>query len=186
MSRTRVIAAAAAVGAAVSIAIAPAIASAAPAAPAATKVATTNALSFSIPAIGGIETPPGGVPGGSFQQTTVNARPASTAGSVTFSVANPVTWSGPNSYLYGQYTYRYVGVSWRNLQTGKTGTVDLRHWQAPATDSGPGYSWTLPTSATVVTGSGPVVATVTVFREQWERPGMPISVIPGVSALLVP
>jgi len=48
------------------------------------------------------------------------------------------------------------------------------------------YAENLPTSATADTGSGPVVATVTVLRDQWEAPPTVISVIPGVSAILVP
>ncbi len=155
-------------------------ASAAPTTPPAARSAAPE-LSFAIPAIGGIEAGPGGVPGGSFRQTLVIARPA--AGSaVTFTVTDPAPW-------FHQYAYRYLSVSWRNVATGAAGTVALRHWQRPAFAPGTvpvtGYPVTLETSATAHTGAGPVVATVTVLREQY-RGRTPSSIIPGLAALLVP
>ncbi|WP_055477254.1 hypothetical protein [Gordonia sp. HS-NH1] len=50
----------------------------------------------------------------------------------------------------------------------------------------PGYTHTLPTSAAARTGAGPVVTTVTVLREQYEGPPRPITIVPGLNALLVP
>ncbi len=159
---------------AVSIAIAP-TASAAPVTPVA-----APALTFNLPATGVLNIGPAAVPGsGLFPQTFVTARPAA-GSSVTFAVPNP----GPYHF---QYPYRYVQVSWRNVATGASGTLDLRHWQLPNfAPHDPGYTHTLPTSATANTGAGPVVATVTVLREQYEGPPRPITIIPGLNALLVP
>jgi len=136
-----------------------------------------DTLTFALPAVGGLEAGPAGVPGGSFRPVLVTASPES-AGSVRFSVPDPAPY-------YYQYHYRHLAVDWRNLQTGATGRVALRHWQTmnPVEDR---YAENLPTSATADTGSGPVVATVTVLRDQWEAPPTVISVIPGVSAILVP
>lgn len=141
-------------------------------------------LTFSLPAVGGVEVGPGGVPGGSFQQITVIGRPAIRTlqyppppAGVTFSVANLAPW-------HAQQSYRYLSISWRNLRTGKTGHVNLRHWQtAPGSH---GYPGSLPTSATVTTHGGPVTATVALMREQYRRPPLTLSVIPGLVALDVP
>ena len=153
------------------------LASAAPApASVATPPTIAPELAFSIPAIGTIEVGPGGVPGGSFQQTLVTAHPDAES-SVTFTATNPAPW-------YYQYTYRYVTVSWRNLSTGATGTVALRHWDLPDFTVS-GYPATLPTSTTAHTGVGPVIATVTVLREQYDSTVTSI-IIPGLNALLVP
>lgn len=177
--RTRILTGGAASVAALSFAATP-LAAATPSEPVAHPVAAQE-LSFAIPAIGGIEAGPGGVPGGSFQQTHVIARPAA-GSSVTFTVANPAPW-------HYQYAYRYLSVSWRNLTTGASGTVALRHWQRPAFAPGTvpvtGYPVSLPTSAAARTGAGPVVATVTVLREQYSGT-VTSSIIPGLNALLVP
>ncbi len=139
---------------------------------------------IAFPATGGLEIGPGGVPGGQFQQTTVTARPAMRTmifppppAGVQFSVAHLATYSG-------QYSYRYLTVQWRNLRTGATGHVNLRHWKTIEGLSG--YPSTLPTSAVATTGAGPVVATVTVLREQYHAAPTVISVIPGVVAIDVP
>lgn len=169
--------------AALVVALAPAAtASAEPPAP---TPAAVGQLSFSIPAIGGIEAGPASVPGGSFAPVEVLADPAPRTlqyppppGATQFRVAHPA------AYHY-QYAYRYVLVSWRNLETGKTGDVRLRHWQLPDHEVS-GYPASLPTIAVAPTGSGPVVATVTVLREQWQAPPQAINVIPGVDALIVP
>ena len=174
--RTRILTAAAA--SAATLVIGPPLASAAPplAAPVATQAAAAPELAFSVPAIGTIEIGPGGVPGGSFQQTLVTARP-DTASSVTFTVTNPASW-------YYQYAYRYVSVSWRNLATGAAGTVALRHWNRPDFTVS-GYPATLPTATTAHTGAGPVIATVTVLREQYDST-VTSSIIPGLNTLLLP
>ncbi|MEJ9078311.1 hypothetical protein WKY82_07810 [Gordonia malaquae] len=173
-TRTRKVLAGVLVAAAVTATAVP-TADAAPAAP---------PLTFQIPAIGGLEIGPGGVPGGSFQPTTVVARPAVRTmifppppAGVQFSVSH----LAPYHY---QYSYRYLRVQWHNLRTGTRGHVDLRHWKTIAGSTG--YPSTLPTTAVATTGSGPVVATVSVLREQYQAPPTVISVIPGVSAIDVP
>jgi hypothetical protein len=133
-------------------------------------------LTFAIPAIGGVEIGPGGVPGGSFQQTRVTARPQGEA-SVVFVATGLAPW-------FYQYAYRYVSVAWHNLSTGATGTVALRHWRRPSFPV-TGNAATLPTAATARTGAGAVVATVTVMREQYKG-SAPSSIIPGLNALIVP
>ena len=179
-NRIRLFAAAAASMAALSCAAAPA-AMATPTAVSVGHPVAAQSLSFAIPAIGGVEAGPGGVPGGSFQQTRVVARPAPES-SVVFCVTDPAPW-------FYQYAYRYVSVSWRNLAAGTSGAVALRHWQRPSFMPGTvpvtGYPVTLPTSATARTGAGPVVATVTVLREQYSGTATS-SIIPGLNALLVP
>ncbi len=170
----RILAVAAASAATLVIVAPPASAAPAPA-PVATQLAITPELSFSIPAIGNIEVGPGGVPGGSFQPTLVTAHP-DTGTSVAFTVTNPAPW-------YYQYAYRYVSVSWHNLSTGGTGTVALRHWDLPDFTVS-GYPATLPTSITAHTGAGPVIATVTVLREQYDST-VTSSIISGLNALLV-
>ncbi|MET4166589.1 MULTISPECIES: hypothetical protein [Gordonia] len=163
--------------AAVSIAIAP-TASATP--DPATPVAAPE-LTFALPAISGPNVGPGYVGGGLFRQTLVTARPAA-GSSVSFAVANLAHY---NTF----YAYQYVQVAWRNLTTGATGTVNLRHWQrpnfAPGTIPLTGYPSTLPTTASAPTGAGPVVATVTVLREQYSGT-VANNIIPGLNALLVP
>ncbi|SKZ38891.1 Uncharacterised protein [Mycobacteroides abscessus subsp. abscessus] len=158
----------------------PALANAAPSAP-----TRSDVLTFSIPAIGGVETGPAGVPGGSLRPVTVVAQPAPRTlqfppppAAVTFSVPSPA------SYHY-QYSYRFLSISWNNLRTGKHGVVSLRHWELPSYPVS-GYPSTLKTSAVAVTGSGPVVATVSVLREQPNAAPQVISVIPGVNAIQLP
>lgn len=139
--------------------------------------------------MGGLEIGPGGAPGGSFQQVVVRARPAVRTlqfppppAAVEFSVSTVAPWDG-------QLSYRYLSVSWRNLRTGKAGHVNLRHWRTlgqARTVAPQGYPSSLPTSAVAPTGAGPVVATVTVLREQYRRPPTTISVIPGVIGIDVP
>lgn len=154
------------------LAVGPAVA-----APAAAAPIPENTLTFAVPAIGGLEAGPASVPSGSFAPVLVTASPGPD-GSVTFAVPDPAPY-------YYQYHYRYLVVDWHNLQTGASGQVNLRHWHT-MNKLEDRYAENLPTSATVATGSGPVVATVTVLREQWEAPPTVISVIPGLSAILVP
>jgi hypothetical protein len=77
-----------------------------------------DVLSSSLPAVGGIEIGPAGVPGGSFRPVTVTVEPAMTAQAtfvphaVTFTVQNPAPY-------YYQYEYRFLSISWRNLETGQ-------------------------------------------------------------------
>ncbi|GAA4682047.1 hypothetical protein [Gordonia humi] len=178
--RTRVLVAACATAAAVGTGLAPAAQAAPPPA--------TSTVTFHIPAVGGLEIGPGGVPGGSFQRTVVTARPGirpmihpAPPATVEFDVRN----IAPYHY---QYNYRYLSVNWRNLRTGKTGHVRLRHWDLPKTlrADDPTYPATLSTSAVATTGGGPVVASVSVMRTQWKAPSTVISVIPGATALDVP
>ncbi|GAB37333.1 MULTISPECIES: hypothetical protein [Gordonia] len=125
------------------------------------------------------------MPGGSLRPVTVVAQPAPRTlqfppppSAVTFSVPSPA------QYHY-QCSYRYLSISWNNLRTGKHGVVSLRHWQLPSYPVS-GYPSTLKTSAVAVTGSGPVVATVSVLREQPNAAPQVISVIPGVNAIQLP
>ncbi|WP_280457913.1 hypothetical protein [Nocardia carnea] len=143
-----------------------------------------SGIALNFPAIGGVEIGPGGVPGGSLQPVTVVAAPAAHIAqhppappAVQFTVPDPA------AYHY-QYPYRYLSVSWRNLETGKVGEVQLRHWCLPDYPID-GYPSTLPTTAIAHTGAGPIVATVTVLRTQWEAAPLPISVIPGLNIVAV-
>ncbi|MFD4369349.1 hypothetical protein [Rhodococcus sp. NPDC058521] len=152
--------------------------------------AATTAPSFGLPAIGDLEIGPGGVPGGSFQPITVAANLAPSTrqyppvpAAVTFSVHDPA--SNVAAPQYHQYAYRHLLVSWRNLATGASGEVALRHWDRPDYEfDSPNEN--LPTSATAATGSGPVVATVTEMRTQYQAPPAAINAIPGVMAIAVP
>jgi hypothetical protein len=157
------------------VAAVPSVAAAAPAA------TVSSGLSFHLPATGGLEIPPADVPGGSFRQITVTASQSPRTlqfppppAAVTFTVRNVA----PH---YPLYEYRYLRVGWRNLASGKTGTVDLRHWRTRPSSTG--YPASLQTEASVTTGGGPVVATISVLREQYQSPPTVISVIPGVIAL---
>ncbi|MBM7369181.1 hypothetical protein [Gordonia hydrophobica] len=146
-------------------------------------------LTVSTPVVGGLEIGPGSVPGGPFQQVTVRARPAihtmqypAPPAAVDFWVADVVPWNA-------QVSSRYLTVSWRNLRTGKSGRVNLRHWRTvarPGTDPARRYPASLPTAAVAPTGAGRVVATVSVMREQHRRPPVTISLVPGLVGIDVP
>lgn len=168
---------------AVAVGVAPAATAAASPPPVAPHHAVTDALTFSLPAISGLEIGPAGVPGGSFQPIVVTARPAPVNGQVTFAVQDPASdLSGPNYYQYG---YRHLQVSWRNLANGDTGVVKLRYWDRPDYElDSPNAQ--LPTSANAATGSGPVVATVSEMRTPYQLPPVVINAIPGFIAIAVP
>lgn len=131
---------------------------------------------FPVPVVTGPEIGPGGVPGGMFQTIPVAAT-VERPGIVTFTVPAPA------SYHY-QYNYRWISVQWRNLETGATGSVDLRHWHGVSDTGDRSYAATLPTSASVVTGTGPIIATVTHQRAQYQAPPMSNAVVPGVGVLV--
>ncbi|MGO3325033.1 hypothetical protein [Gordonia sp. (in: high G+C Gram-positive bacteria)] len=175
-TRTRTLLAASFVAVAATTAVTP-VADAAP-------PPLTRTLSFHIPAIGGLELPPPAVPGGSFQRTTVTARPGMrpmifppTPATVQFTVAHVAPY-------HFEYPNRFLTVNWRNLRTGKAGHLDLRYWEKGPTTTG--YPVSLPTSRIAQTGSGPVVATISVRRTRYEGPAAVTSLIPGVAALDVP
>lgn len=155
----------------------PAVASAAPTVP--------DILVVQVPAIGGLEVGPGGVPGGSFAPVNVDIQRARiytlqfppAPPSIIVSVRNPAPYST-------QYSYRYLSVSWHNATTGKSGRVAIRHWRTPAFRV-TGYPASLPTSAFAQTGGGVVAVTVNVLREQYQAPPSTISVFPGLSALVL-
>ena len=87
------------------------------------------------------------------------------------------------------FNYRYLSVNWRNLASGATGTVKLRHWRDLRdrdTPVEPGSPASLPTSASAVTGGGPVVATVSVTAAPHGAPHTVNSLIPGLIAIDVP
>lgn len=142
-------------------------------------------LVVQIPAIGGLEVGPGGVPGGSFAPVNVDVQRAQiytlqyppAPPSIIVSVRNPAPYAT-------QYSYRYLSVSWRNVTTGKSGHVDLRHWRTP-TFRVAGYPASLPTTAVAQTGGGVVTVTVNVMREQYQAPPSTISVVHGLSALVL-
>ena len=128
-----------------------------------------------IPVVTGPEIGPGGVPGGVLQTISVVGTTGERPGTVTFSV--PV----PAPYHY-QYNYRWITVHWRNLTTGAAGSVELRHWnKIPA---GENYAAALPTSASVVTGAGPVLVTATHNREQYQAPPQSNALVPGAGIVL--
>jgi len=140
-----------------------------------------------LPVTGGLEHGGHGVPGGDFARITVTAQPAPRTlqyppppAAVTFRVV------GLRKYDH-QYLPRYLKVSWRNLATGRTGAVRLRHWRLPGHGTtAPGFAARLGTSTNAVTGRGTVVATVEVIRQADDDPPAVISTIPGVIALDVP
>ncbi|MBF6211020.1 hypothetical protein IU433_10905 [Nocardia puris] len=135
-------------------------------------------VAFQIPVVKGLEVGPGGVPGGSFGTIGVVGTVGETPGAATFSIPVLAPYDS-------QYNYRWITVHWRNLQTGATGSVDIRHWTTNPTSGSTGYAASLPTAATAPTGPGPILATATEQREQWNAPPMPISLIPGTGVLLV-
>ncbi|WP_347958492.1 hypothetical protein [Gordonia aurantiaca] len=145
--------------------------------------AALPSLGFDIPALNGLEIPPD-VAGGTFSPVRVVARPAIRTlqyppppGAVEFVVPAPA------AYKY-QYESRFLEVAWRNVVTGKSGVVRLRHWRK--TTNSDGYPSTLPTSAVAETGSGAVAATVRIMRDNLDRPPMAIDAIPGLNVLTVP
>ncbi|WP_279102958.1 hypothetical protein [Gordonia paraffinivorans] len=140
-------------------------------------------IAFDLPVRNGLEIPPD-VAGGTLSPVRVVGKPAMRTlqyppppGGVEFAVANPA----PHKY---QYESRFLSIAWRNVATGRSGVLRLRHWQKTQTSDG--YASTLPTSAVAETGSGAVVATVRVMRDNLERPPQVIDAIPGLNALTVP
>ncbi|WP_327151801.1 hypothetical protein [Nocardia sp. NBC_01329] len=125
-----------------------------------------------IPVVSGPELGPGAVPGGLLQAISVVGTTGEQPGTVTFAVPAPAP------YHY-QYSYRWITVHWQNLSSGAAGTVDLRHWNDGAIPSGEQYAASLPTSAPVATGPGPVLVTVTHNRAQYQAPPQSNAVIPG-------
>ncbi|MHC3002094.1 hypothetical protein OK17_07635 [Gordonia sp. GN26] len=139
-------------------------------------------LSFDIPALNGLQLPPD-VAGGTLSPVRVVATPAPRTlqyppppAAVEFAVPAPAKFDYP-------YGYRFLSVSWRNLATGKTGVVRLRHWQKPDYPTTSDFA-RLPTSAVAPTGSGPVIATVRIMQDR--ATGIQATeVIPGVNVLSV-
>ncbi|WP_280402437.1 hypothetical protein [Nocardia carnea] len=130
-----------------------------------------------IPVVTGPEIGPGAVPGGVLQTISVVGTTGEHPGTVTFSVPAPAP------YHY-QYNYRWITVHWRNLSTGAAGSVDLRHWNRTGASGDQMYAAALPTSASVVTGAGPVLVTATHHREQYQAPPQSTAVIPGAGIVL--
>ena len=140
---------------------------------------------FSVPTVSGLEFGPGGVPGGSFRPLSVSVAPAPSTRQFPPPPPAVVFRVDRLAPFYYQYAYRYLRVDWRNLRTGATGSVELRHWRLPGDYEVPGHPASLPTSAIARTGAGPVVATLTSLREQYRAPAMPISIIPGLTVVQV-
>lgn len=143
-----------------------------------TAAAAPTSVALQVPVVTGPEIGPGGVPGGMFQTVSIVATGGIQPGAVTFSV--PAL--APYHY---QYNYRWVTVHWRNLQTGASGNVDLRHWIDAGNVADKSYAAKLPTQASVVTGAGPIVATVSHQREQYKAPPMSNAIVPGFGILAV-
>lgn len=144
-----------------------------------TAAAEPHSTILQVPVVTGPEFGPAGVPGGLIQTvpiaaTTDNQNP----GTVRFAAASP------KEYYY-QYTYRWLSVRWRNLSTGATGSVDLRHWNDLESPTGQ-YGATLPLGAVVETGPGPVAVTVLHFRDQYEAPALSTALVPGLGVVFVP
>lgn len=145
-------------------------------------VAPAQAAPFSVgtPVVSSIDIPPFSPPEGSFHPITVTAAPsphkAGTPATVRFAVPQLARYH----YLY---SYRYLAVDWRNLRTGKTGTVFLRY--ARTEPYATGYPMSLPTSALATTGTGPIAATVRILREQYQRPPDQVQIIPGLNVVVV-
>ncbi|MFW0789663.1 hypothetical protein [Gordonia sp. CPCC 205333] len=169
---------------ALAAATAPAVASAAPT-PAPISVASSNVIVFQIPAIGGIEWGPGQ----HLRPISIAAQRAPTTlqypappRAVEFSVARLAPY-------YYQNAVRYLSISWRNINTGKTGRVNLREWRIPAhkpdTVWTTTYPMTLPTSAIAQTGAGIVVASVSLIRDDYNHKQITTTLIPGLTTLSV-
>lgn len=131
------------------------------------------------PVISGPDIGPASTPEGMFPLIDVAATDGQAPGETTFSVPRPF----PYHYMHAS---RFVVVHWQNLQTGASGDVPLRYWQSLEESGGtpnqpPNYPETLPTSATVRTGSGPVVATITHFRTAYQAPPVADGLLPGLS-----
>lgn len=131
------------------------------------------------PAISGPDLGPASTPEGMFPLIHVAAADGQAPGETTFSVPRPFPY-------YYMHASRFIVVHWQNLQTGASGDVQLRYWQNLEESGGtpnqpPEFPATLPTSATVHTGSGPVVATVTHLRTAYQAPPVVHQVLPGLS-----
>lgn len=131
------------------------------------------------PVISGPDIGPASTPEGMFPLIDVAATDGQAPGETTFSVPRLF----PYHYMHAS---RFVVVHWQNLQTGASGDVPLRYWQSLEESGGtpnqpPDYPETLPTSATVQTGSGPVVATITHFRTAYQSPPVADGLLPGLS-----
>lgn len=133
---------------------------------------TQGILTFSVPTTGG--TAPITVTAQQAPSILIYPPPPP---ALTYTVSNPAAASPAWEHIY-------IVVSWRNLISGKTGDVTLRPWQSPGPQPR-GYVADLPVARTAPTGSGAIVATVTVLREQSGRQPAVISVIPGLNASLV-
>ncbi|WP_018180359.1 hypothetical protein [Jongsikchunia kroppenstedtii] len=132
---------------------------------------TRDVLTFSIPTTGGTVTP-----------VTVTANQAPSIliyppppPALTYTISNPPPYSPAWHGIS-------VVVSWRNVLSGKTGDVTLRPYDLVSPDV---PQLRLHSVGTAATGSGLVVATVTVLRDQSPRPPAVISVIPGLTASVV-
>ncbi len=139
-------------------------------------------IAVDLPVRNGLEIPPD-VAGGTLSPVRVVGKPAMRTlqyppprGGVEFAVANPA----PHKTSTSPDSCRSPGTSWRRAGGG----LRLRHWQKTQTSDG--YASTLPTSAVAETGSGAVVATVRVMRDNLERRPQVIDAIPGLNALTVP
>lgn len=132
-----------------------------------------------VPVVTGPEIGPGGVPGGLFQTVSVTATPGDQPGTLTFAAATPAPYNT-------QYNYRWLTVQWRNLRTGATGAVDLRHWIDAGNTVEKSYAATLPLQVTALTGAGPVVVTVAHEREQFQAPPQSTAIVPGFGVVMVP
>lgn len=133
-----------------------------------------------VPVVTGFQIAPGAVPGGFFQTIPMKATVGNRPGEVTFSAAAIAPYAD-------QYPYRYLTLSWRNLVTGATGTVDLRHWVDERPEGAPPTpAEGLPTEATAATGAGPVGVTVTHFRDYDYGDPYVDTLIPGLGIVMVP
>lgn len=137
---------------------------------------------FQTPAVTGPNIGPTMTPAGMFPLVTVTAEGGEGPGTATFSVPHPE----PYYYMFGT---RFVVVHWQNLHTGATGDVPLRYWQSLEESGGtpnlpPEFPETLPTSTTVETGVGPVVATVTHHRTEYNAPPAQDGLIPGTAVFV--
>ncbi|SNT40466.1 hypothetical protein [Rhodococcoides kyotonense] len=146
---------------------------------AATAAAAPHTSTLQVPVVTGPEIGPAAVPGGLIQTVPIRLTVGEQPGVVDFAAADIAAW-------HSQYPYRWLGVQWRNLATGASGTLDLRHWLDLENSDTESYGRSLPLEVTAETGSGPVFVTVTHHREQYEAPSISNALVPGLGVIFVP
>lgn len=125
-----------------------------------------------------------------FQTPTVSSGVAPltwftvTPAAVTGEQPRMTTFTVPHTRTVMWTPYRYITIHWRNVQTGATGDVELRYSHNTGSHDDASYATDLPTSTTVETGSGLIVATVTHHSLRYQAPPVSNAVLMGTWAFM--